>query len=378
VLHTYGASRWPRDSPGIIGYIVNLEKAERTVLPAIVAAELDRMPRRHEDAPRVRFSLFDQAGGLRHGSAPPPDVPAGRASFDLAFFPRAEPTGWFAGSDISLAQWTVVVTSDPADDLSAGRDYIYVAVLGLILMALVCATLVNRQSSRLSRLHADFVGNVTHQLRRPLAVLAAASETLEHERLRSPEKVSEYAALLGQHTAGLTRIVDRVLRLSQIESGATTYRRDAVDLVGLVRDSVGRFSGGVRSQSRAISFAATPGVVTVYADASAIDDVVTNLLDNAAKYTSEGGRIDVGVSSSGPDAVVRVVDDGIGIERRDIKRIFKRFYRGSNQGAAVKGFGVGLAVVDAVVRAHDGEIPVDSEPGRGSRFEIVLPRIVVG
>ncbi len=376
VLHTYGASRWPRDSPGIIGYTVNLDTAERRVLPAMVQAELDRMPRRLDSAPRLRFSLLDSLGGLRHGDPPPPDVPAGRASFDLAFFPRAEPAGWFAGADISLPAWTVVVTSDPVHDLSAGLDHIYVAVLGLILMALVCATLVNRQSLRLSRLHADVVGNVTHQLKTPLAVLAAATETLEHERLRSPEKVREYAAFLGQHTASLTRIVERVLRLSQVESGAAAFRFEAVDLAALVRDCVRRFGGGLPRPSLSISFDGPPGTVRVLADASALDDAVTNLLDNAAKYTTGEGRIDVAVVCTGGNAIVRVVDNGVGIERREIKRIFKRFYRGRGQGTLVKGFGVGLAVVDAVVHAHHGKIRVDSEPGRGSRFEIVLPTLV--
>jgi len=246
---------------------------------------------------------------------------------------------------------------------------------GLILMALVCAVLVNRQSMRLSRLHADFVANVTHQLKTPLSVLSAASETLERERLRSPEKISEYAALVGQQTASLTRLVERVLRLSQIDAGVTGYDFKPVDLVELVRESVDRFGSNLARPAMAISFDGPPDLVTVDGDPSALEDVMENLLENAAKYTNGNGRIDVRVATQNGRAMVTVKDNGIGIEHRDLEHIFEKFYRGQGNGSRVKGFGVGLAIVENVVRAHHGQIHVESEPGRGSEFEIVLPTL---
>lgn len=375
VMHTYGASRWPEDAPGIIGYIVNVTAVERHVLAEMLATELARLAPGDDEAPRLRFTLLDNQGEVAFGRPVPRGVPSGEASFDLAFFPKAEPAGWYASNTIHLPRWTVVISAEPAPTGVTTPDYLFMAVLGLISLALVCAVLVNRQSVRLSRLHADFVANVTHQLKTPLSLLSAASETLERERVRSPEKVSEYAALVGQQTASLTRLVERVLRLSQIDAGVAGYDFKPVDLVELVRDSVRRFGSSLPRSAIAISFDGPPDHVTVEADPSALEDVMENLLENAAKYTNGNGRIDVRVATQNGRAMVRVKDNGIGIEHRDLEHIFEKFYRGHGNGSRIKGFGVGLAIVENVVRAHQGQIHVDSEPGRGSEFEIVLPTL---
>ena len=375
VMHTYGASRWPEDAPGVIGYIVNLTAVERRVLADMLTTELARLAPRDAAAPRLRFTLLNDEGEVAFGLPVPAGVTSGQASFDLAFFPKAEPAGWYASNTIPLPRWTVVISAEPEALRITTPDYLFVAVLGLILMALVCAVLVNRQSIRLSRLHADFVANVTHQLKTPLSLLSAASETLERERLRSPEKVSQYAALVGQQTASLTRLVERVLRLSQIDAGVTGYDFKPVDLVELVRDSVDRFGSSVARSAVAISFDGPADRVTVEADPSALEDVMENLLENAAKYTNGDGRIDVQVAAQNGWAMVTVKDNGVGIEHRDIAHIFEKFYRGRGNGSRVKGFGVGLAIVENVVRAHQGQIHVESEPGRGSEFEIALPML---
>jgi len=375
VMHTYGASRWPEDAPGVIGYIVNLTAVERRVLADMLTTELARLAPRDAAAPRLRFTLLNDEGEVAFGPPVPAGVTSGQASFDLAFFPKAEPAGWYASNTIPLPRWTVVISAEPEALRITTPDYLFVAVLGLILMALVCAVLVNRQSIRLSRLHADFVANVTHQLKTPLSLLSAASETLERERLRSPEKVSQYAALVGQQTASLTRLVERVLRLSQIDAGVTGYDFKPVDLVELVRDSVDRFGSSVARSAVAISFDGPADRVTVEADPSALEDVMENLLENAAKYTNGDGRIDVQVAAQNGWAMVTVKDNGVGIEHRDLAHIFEKFYRGRGNGSRVKGFGVGLAIVENVVRAHQGQIHVESEPGRGSEFEIALPML---
>lgn len=373
VIHTYGASRWPEDAPGLIGFTVNLTAVEERLLPELVATEFARLVPADAGMPRLRFSLLNERGELAHGAPVAADAPSGQAPVDLVFFPRAEPMGWFAGRTIRQPQWTVVVTAEPDQHAITTQDFLYAALLGLILIALACAVLLNRQSLRLSKLHADFVANVTHQLKTPLSLLAAASETLEHERLRTPEKVREYAAIVGSQTASLTTLVERVLRLSRIDDATTQQDFEPLDLGRLVGDAVRRFDTTLANGNTALEFRAPDREVEVVGDPAALDDVMVNLLENAAKYSNGDGRVTVGVDRLGDTAVISVRDHGIGIDRGDLPHIFERFYRGRHNGSPVRGFGVGLSMVDSVVRAHHGRVVVESEPGRGSEFRVVLP-----
>jgi signal transduction histidine kinase len=378
VAHTYGAERWPEDVPGIIGFMVNLDTVGRSVLAEIVVSEFARLMPLSSDAPRLGLHVVDETGIGLVGAPGSADVVAGRTAIDLAFYPTT-PTPWNARERaFKVPTWSAVVSAPPSPAGFATRDYLFGAVLLLILIALGCAALLNRQSERLSRLHADFVANVTHQLKTPLSLLAAASETLEHERLRTPEKVRDYAALVGHQTKALTRLVERILRLSRIDAASVEYDFKPVELVELVEGTVERFGESFKGRPGTLTFEATSRRVIVEGDAASLEEAVVNLIENASKYTDGHGTVRVRVDGDEREASVSIADDGMGIERDDLPHVFEKFYRGRNHNGSVRGFGVGLAIVQGIVHAHRGRISVESEIGRGSEFRMVFPSAPAG
>jgi nitrogen-specific signal transduction histidine kinase len=374
VMHTYGAFAWPEDSPGIIGYTVNLDALRAKVLGEMATSELARAAPDGREAPRLQLTVLDDNDRHVWGPQVPDATATGRVGMSLAFYPTGMPARW-AGSSLPVPEWTLVVSAVPVSPSLDTQDYLFAAVLLLILIALVCAAVLHRQAVRLSQMHGDFVANVTHQLKTPLSLLAAATETMQLDRIRTPEKMREYATLVNNQTARLTALVERILRFSRIDAGAAEYEFAPVDLAHLIRSTVTRLDGTLRNGHTTLTFDAPDEAVPVVADATAIEDVMANLLENAVKYSdgAPDGRVTVQVSRAGDRALVAVRDHGIGIEPQDLPHIFDKFYRGRRTGSQTRGFGLGLSIVERVVRAHRGEIHVESVPGEGTEFRIVLP-----
>jgi two-component system phosphate regulon sensor histidine kinase PhoR len=240
-------------------------------------------------------------------------------------------------------------------------------------MALGCAVAITRQSTLLSQMHSDFVADVSHQLKTPLALLTTASDTLSLGRVRSPEKLKEYAEIVHGQTERLSRLVEQILAFSRHETGPNIYHFQKIDLAQFVKQSVEGFDVGTRRGEVTIQFEAPPEAVFVEADPAALEDVVSNLLDNAVKYGNGRNQVVVRVEHAARQAVLSVRDQGIGIEPADLSRIFNKFYRGRQDGHPQRGFGLGLTIVRDVVRAHRGRITVESERGCGSDFRVALP-----
>ena len=371
VMHTYGASQWPEDMPGIIGFTVNLDRLRDGVLGGMIAGELARIAPADVDTPELQISILDEREVVVFGP-PVPAGPWGSAPIELAFYPSDLPTRW-AGSSLSTPNWRLVVSSVPRTENVATQDYLVAAVLALILIALGCAAALNRQATQLSQMHSDFVANVTHQLKTPLSLLSAATETLQLERLRTPEKMQEYAAMVNRQTARITSLVERILRLSRIEASAGEIELQRLDLGQLVKTSVERFDPTFAGSKTSLVFSGPRDALTVLGDPMSLDDAMTNLLENAVKYTNSGGHVAVSVERAATSAIVAIRDDGIGIEAADLPHIFDKFYRGRRNGSTARGFGVGLSIVHSIVGAHRGRILVESVPGRGTEFRIVLP-----
>lgn len=373
VTHTYGAERWPEDVPGIIGFMVNLDASGRSILSEIVVSEFARLMPLSADVPRLKLNVVDEAGNDAVGKLAASGVAAGRATIDLAFYPIA-PTPWNERERaFEVPRWEAAVSAPPEAPGLSTHDYLFGAVMLLILIAFACAALLNRQSERLSRLHGDFVANVTHQLKTPLSLLAAASETLEHERLKTPEKVRDYAALVGHQTEALTRLVERILRLSRIDAATEKYDFQPIELGQLVEGTVERFGETFASGPGEIRFEAPPHELIVEGDAAALEEAVVNLIENASKYTNGTASVRIRVDGNDREASITIADDGVGIARDDLPHVFEKFYRGRNTNGTVRGFGVGLAIVQSIVDVHRGRITVESEVGRGSEFRMVFP-----
>ena len=360
-----------REIVGIIGYTVNLSKVRQRTLEQLVTAAVPGVLAQQSRSVPLRFSAFDEKDRLVFGAPLEAGVPFGSAPLDLSFFPSEIPRAWVADR-ITPSRWRLVVSAPTPGESPATEQYLFVAVMLLILAAIACAVAINRQAARLSQMHADFVTNVSHQLRTPLSLLAAASETLGLERVRTPEKIKQYAAVLHSQTARLTRLVEQVLRFSRIESGAGLYELQRVDLDSLVQSTVNRVmtpsAGGP-----VVRFEGPARRVVVRVHPIAIEEVLANLIDNAVKYSDGPTEVVVRVTAAGREAVVSVTDHGAGIDAADLPHVFDKFYRGRNEGRTSAGFGLGLAIVQEIVKAHRGRVQVESQPSRGTEVRVFLP-----
>jgi len=228
--------------------------------------------------------------------------------------------------------------------------------------------------ARLEEVRRDFVANASHELRTPLAAIRGFAETLlENGALTDAERRS-YLEIIDRHAQRLTHIVSDLLELSTIERGR--IRLEPVELdVDAVVDSLVRDSGPRFQERRLEVHHSSSGRATALADPRAVEQILTNLLDNAVKYTEPGGRIEIQVESGPTKVRVRVRDTGIGIPEQDLGRIFERFYRVDKaRSRALGGTGLGLAIVKHLVQSLGGEISVKSELGAGSTFTFTLPR----
>ena len=246
----------------------------------------------------------------------------------------------------------------------------FVVLLGAVLLAIGA---VLRQT-RLSQMKSDFVSNVSHELRTPLSSIRVFGEYMRLGRVTQPEKVREYGEYIEAESRRLTALINNILDFSKIESAEKKYRFCDIDIVDFVEHTVSAFAVPLRDQ-HSITFhppAAAPPLVRV--DKDAIGQALVNLLDNAIKYSNGNKEIEVAVSTSRDSLRISVRDHGIGIPASEQKKIFEKFYRvGSGLVHDVKGSGLGLSIVQHVVHAHGGRVEVQSVPGDGSTFTLVLP-----
>jgi signal transduction histidine kinase len=223
-----------------------------------------------------------------------------------------------------------------------------------------------------ARLQSDFVSAVSHEFRTPLTSLRQLSEMLATGRLVGEERRQLYYEALAADSGRLQRLVEELLNFGRMETGAMRYRLDPLDAAEVVRAVAADFErqpGGGRVE---LSMPDMPCPIRGDRDALAL--AVWNLLDNAFKYSPENPAVRVQVARNGTRVAIAVRDQGVGIPRQERKRIFRRFERGAGAVASgLKGTGVGLAIVRHVAKGHRGEVRLESEPGRGSTFTLLLP-----
>jgi signal transduction histidine kinase len=222
-------------------------------------------------------------------------------------------------------------------------------------------------------MQADFVAQVSHQLKTPVALLSAVGETMALQRPQSPEKLAQCVDIVQTQSSRLTALVDRVLELSRISTGGRRYELEPVDLGSLVRETVEAFTRALESSGFRLEVIENGFPPTVLVDPAALEQVLINLLDNAIKYSAEARVVTVTVGTDGTHATLEVADQGIGISPDQRPRIFERFYRGKGGVLHREGFGLGLAIAQEVVAAHRGRIEVESSVGVGSTFRVTIP-----
>jgi signal transduction histidine kinase len=230
-----------------------------------------------------------------------------------------------------------------------------------------------RRTAELSALKTDFVSAVSHEMRTPLATIRMIAEMFQMERVKDLRTSQEYIETVTSETERLTRLINKVLDFSRMDSGRKPYSFVPAALGPLVDATVKNFEAGI-SQDCRIDVAIEPDLPEARVDEDAIVQALINLLDNAVKYSPEPGQVQVTLSRRGAELLLQVADRGIGIDPRKLGMIFEKFYRCEDElTRRTTGTGIGLSIVKHIAEAHGGRIEVQSAPGQGSVFTLHLP-----
>jgi signal transduction histidine kinase len=248
------------------------------------------------------------------------------------------------------------------------------AAIALLLIGLILALRATTREMKLVEAKTTFVSNVSHELKTPLALIRLFAETLELGRVRSPEEAHEYYRIINRESRRLTRLINNILDFSRIEAGRRHYQFVETDVAQVIAEVLQSYDYQMTNAGFEVQTDIQPGLPLALIDREALAQAVLNLLDNAVRYSAQARRIEVSLHPRGGDIAIEVVDHGIGIPRAEHQRIFEKFYRVS-KGLVhdTKGSGLGLAIVKHIVEAHRGRVTVESAPGKGSRFTILLP-----
>jgi two-component system phosphate regulon sensor histidine kinase PhoR len=227
------------------------------------------------------------------------------------------------------------------------------------------------QRRRLEVLRRDFVANASHELKTPVAAVRALAETLQTALPEDPEAGYRFATRIAREAERLDALARDLLDLSRVERG--TLDVEPVDLVGLVKEVVGGYADRAEERRIRLSTELQPGIA-VRGDRAQLGLLLSNLVDNALRYTAAKGTVCVRLDAAEGRAVLQVADSGEGIPAGELPRIFERFYRVDKARARqTGGTGLGLAIVRHVAEAHGGTVRADSELARGTTFTVTLP-----
>jgi len=246
------------------------------------------------------------------------------------------------------------------------------SVLGVLILGVVVLLRDVWRDIELTRLRADFVSGVSHELKTPLTLIRLYADTWFHGPDSPPEERRSYYRIIVRETERLTELIEKVLEFSRIGRGRKQYRLEDGDLKPVVEGALEAYSEHLRRRGFTVETGLASHLPRVSFDAGAISQTVLNLLDNAAKYSMDSRFVGVRLWSKEDTVILEVEDRGIGIPAGEQEKIFQQFYRVPGRTAR-GGYGLGLYLVRHIMEAHRGRVEVESEVGRGSRFRLVFP-----
>ena len=225
----------------------------------------------------------------------------------------------------------------------------------------------------LETVRRDFVANLSHELRTPLAAIQALAETLQNGALNDPAMAERFLRRLNEEVAAMSRLVQDLLDLSRLESGRLSLEMSPQSPAEVLHLAAERMSLAAQEAGVTLRLEAPADLPPVLADRDRVLQVVTNLLDNALRFTPSGGQITLGASATDHEIRFWVQDTGPGIAPEHLPRLFERFYK-VDPSRQRGGTGLGLAIAKHIVEGHGGQIGAESTPGQGSTFWFTLPR----
>jgi len=299
----------------------------------------------------------------------------------LGQFSATPPRQAVRSSSETQLPWTLHVASgDPQAELTQQASRHRLLFLGFTLVAtfvLVCTYFIVRAVTReleVARLQTDFVSAVSHEFRTPLASLRQLSELLTDGRVPSEKRRQEYYETLRRECERLYRLVESLLDFGRMEADAQQYHVELLETGLFFQAVVEEFAQEAMERGYRVDIAQHGHLPRVQGDREALARALWNLLDNAVKYSPQNKTVWAEAASENGRVAIRVSDKGLGIAPHEQKQIFKKFVRAASASSAgAKGTGLGLTMVQHIVAAHGGRVHVDSEPGVGSTFTILLP-----
>ena len=228
---------------------------------------------------------------------------------------------------------------------------------------------------KLEKMRSEFVANVSHELRTPLTSIQGFVETLKDGAINDPGKAQYFLEIIEKQSNRLNNLIEDILQLSKIESQEIIMNLQSINLRDLIDKTISEFKKKIEQKNHKIKINISPQLPLIKADPEQIEVVFRNLLDNAIKYTPNGGEIYISAFEKAENIYIEIADNGIGISAEHLPRIFERFYRvDKDRSRKLGGTGLGLAIVKHIVQAHGGTIGVESKPGKGSKFFFTLPK----
>ncbi|MBN2227665.1 MAG: HAMP domain-containing histidine kinase [candidate division Zixibacteria bacterium] len=252
-------------------------------------------------------------------------------------------------------------------------------ISGLFIVAVITGfiytirVIVRQQQTQ--RLMTDFVNNMTHEFKTPISTIALASEAIVREDVISDRaRVERFSCMIQDENRRMRSQAEKILQMASLEEGTLHLKKEEVDLKQIIREAVANAELAVKAKDGAIACSFTADEHVFQGDRVHLGGIITNVLDNAVKYSKEKPEITVLTLNADGGLYIRIADRGIGISESDLKLVFNKYYRVSTGDVHnVKGFGLGLSYVKLMVEAHGGKIAVISKPGRGTQVEIFFP-----
>lgn len=260
--------------------------------------------------------------------------------------------------------------------LNGNKALALIVCLVVVLFCLIALCVSAVQGRRRLKQHEDYVNAMLHELKTPLASLQLLSEMLADESVKlDTEQRKHNIELIKEEVTRLKQMTERVLGFARAENGRLDVRFEPLDVSKLLSDTAERLSAQAKQKDIKIKFSCDTPNCRILSDKTLLSDVLFNLGENALKYSKCGTQITLGVKPLGDSLVLSVEDQGCGIEKRDLKKIFSKYYRAKQKGESQtpKGFGLGLYFVSEAAKAMKIKIKVESEVGKGSTFALVIP-----
>ena len=324
---------------------------------------LDDYVRKFQDT-NVDYRIVDETGGFV----------AGIGETDREPFISRAASQYFPDWIVQLFFKDAEIFRRAADERIAIYTWTGILVISLILVSgAVAAKSIGRQV-KLNRLKNDFIATVTHELKTPLASMRVLVDTLLEGNYRNPQQVMEYLQLVSRENERLSRLIDNFLTFSRMERNKQAFQMRPVDPASIAHTAAEAVKTKLSRGSCPFEIDIPDNLPTVKADHDAMVTVLVNLLDNAYKYSYDDKRIKLSVTRDGTSVRFIVSDNGLGIPRRALRRIFHRFYQVDRSlSRRTEGCGLGLSIAKFIVDAHQGTISVESKPSQGSTFTVTIP-----